>query len=179
MNGDAEKWARVHELLDQRLDPLADAEVVAWLREDAGPLAAVVSLRAHLAGLAVRRRPRVALRVAAAAAVVVGVISMWFVLRRDRGEADSGRPNSEIRAADAGAALTAPADPTPLPWPTLAPGQLVRRFAASTEIRGDDGSLSVTRVDHALVTERFTRWWAAKAEHHARYELSLLEIDPR
>ena len=82
MNGDT-FFARLHDCLDARRDPLDDAELVAYLDEHPEHLAAFAALRADLRALAVPRATRrrwpwfVAAGSAAAAAFVAVAVAAW------------------------------------------------------------------------------------------------------
>ncbi len=160
-------WPRVHALLDARRDPLADAEVQAWLADDVEAMASVVALRAVLSTLPRRRS---VVRVAAAAALVVMAIGgAWSAWRWQRTAASRAAP-----------VAAQPADqPSPLPFPDLLRGDFVRAFTATVEVLGDDASVTVTRTEHNVTCERRTQWVAASPDSRVTLEVSSLDTNLR
>lgn len=77
-------WERVHAALDQRRDPLGDAEVRALLVDEPELLGELVTLRDSLQRVASSQRRRRAPRIALAAAVLACAgFATWLALERE------------------------------------------------------------------------------------------------
>ncbi len=160
-------WSRVHALLDARCDPLADAEVQAWLADDVEAMASVVALRAVVCTLP---RRRTMARVAVAAALVmVAIGGVWAVWWSERTAASRAAPVAAQPAVQ----------PGPLPFPDVLRGDFVRAFTATVEVLGDDASVTVTRTEHNVTCERRTHWIAASPDSRVTLEVCTLDTNLR
>lgn len=151
--------------------------------------------RQRTEGAAAPRRRRRRAAAAASLALAGGGALVW-------GLAWSGRWDARVDAVAGGAGLSAAgstaatgpeapanvpnepdppnpsAEPEPLPQPTVAVGQHVRAFSASTLVVGDDATLSCSQVEHGLVRES-RMCWRRSAGRRASQEISVFELDLR
>ncbi|MEZ5965926.1 MAG: hypothetical protein R3F56_18975 [Planctomycetota bacterium] len=147
--------------------------------------------RQRMDGAAAPRGRR--LRAAAAAtSLVVAVALVWAFAWSDRWDArvDAVAGGVGLSAAGSSAATgpeapsngpnepNPPAEPEPLPLPTVAVGQHVRVFSASTLVVGDDATLSRSQVERGLVRES-RMCWRRSAGRRTSQEISVFELDLR